>query len=629
MSDIIHVLPDSVANQIAAGEVIQRPASVIKELVENSLDAGATKVQVFVTDAGKTSIQVIDNGKGMSETDARCSFERHATSKISNANDLYALTTMGFRGEALASIAAVSQVELRTRTSDDELGVCICNDGAYFTSQEPISCPVGANFIVKNLFFNIPVRRKFLKSNQTEMGQIVAEFDRIALAHPEITFSLSSQDTILKDLPSGSFRQRIVNIFGKKLDKQLLNVEVETPIVKIVGFVGTPESSKKKGAQQFFFVNGRYMRHPYFAKAVITSFDRLVPEGNQVPFFLHLFVDPSKIDVNIHPTKTEIKFEDEQTIWSILQAAIRESLGKFNAIPTIDFDTTNRPDIPLFGTDKIDIHEPEVNIDPSFNPFDTEHQQQSTKTSTAYSPHYSSRPTRNLKNWDDALQMEELVEFQQQKSTEQDVVGNDIFTEIPAAIDNAVPDWDPRNAEYMQYQGRYLLTTVSTGLLFIDAHRAHYRILYEEFMKRASTSTPSTQGLLFPQLLELSPLQNTYFSILKDDFLALGFSFELTNGQYYVTGIPSEASGLDPLHLMANILDDAAENAVDAKDILLHKTVQTLARRSAIPVGQHLSQEEMKDITAQLFATSNPNLTPDGKIILSIIQNDSILSRFK
>ena len=348
MPDIIHLLPDSVANQIAAGEVVQRPASLIKELVENSIDAGATKVQVVVADAGKTLVQVIDNGKGMSETDARLSFERHATSKISRADDLFTLTTMGFRGEALASIAAVAQVELRTRRAEDELGVCLQIEGSKVINQEPVVCPVGANFCIKNLFFNVPARRKFLKSNHTELSNIIAEFERIVLAHPELSFTLSTPDAVLLDLPVGNFHQRIVNVFGRKIDKQLIPVQVETELVTIVGFVGNVESCRKKGAQQFFFVNGRFMRHPYFAKALQTAYERLIPEGEQIPFFLQIWVDPSRIDVNIHPTKTEIKFEDEQPIWQILRAAVREALGRFNAIPTIDFNTEDRPEIPVF-----------------------------------------------------------------------------------------------------------------------------------------------------------------------------------------------------------------------------------------------------------------------------------------
>ena len=360
MPDIIHLLPDSVANQIAAGEVIQRPASLIKELVENAIDAGATRIQVIVTDAGKSCVQVIDNGKGMTETDARLSFERHATSKITKADDLFALTTMGFRGEALASIAAVAQVELRTRTPDNELGVCLQIEGSKVILQEPIVCPVGANFLIKNLFFNIPARRKFLKSNHTELSNIVAEFERIALAHPDLSFALSTPDNVLLDLPSGNFRQRIVNIFGRKMDKYLMPVHVETELVEIIGFVGNPESSKKKGAQQFFFANGRYMRHPYFAKAIQSAYERLIPDGEQVPFFLQILINPCRIDVNIHPTKTEIKFEDEQPIWQILRAAVRETLGRFNAIPTIDFDVEDRPDIPVFQDGDVNIAPPSI-----------------------------------------------------------------------------------------------------------------------------------------------------------------------------------------------------------------------------------------------------------------------------
>ena len=346
MSDIIHLLPDSVANQIAAGEVILRPASMIKELVENALDAGATHIQVVVEDAGKTLVQVIDNGCGMSETDARMAFERHATSKIQQATDLFALRTMGFRGEALASIAAVAQVELRTRQKGQDLGTCINIEGSKVTKQELVSCPVGANFAVRNLFFNIPARRKFLKSNQTELSNIMAEFERIALAHPDVAFTLQSGSSIALDLAGGNFRQRIVGIFGRRIDKQLVPIEVKTTLANISGFVGMPTAARRKNAHQYLFVNGRFMRHPYFAKAILTAYERLIPEGQQVPFFIKFEVDPARTDVNIHPTKTEIKFEDDSAIFQILLAAVRESLGKYGAVPAIDFNTEARPDIP-------------------------------------------------------------------------------------------------------------------------------------------------------------------------------------------------------------------------------------------------------------------------------------------
>ena len=369
MSDIIQVLPDSVANQIAAGEVIQRPASVIKELVENAVDAGADTINVVVVDAGRTSIQVIDNGKGMSETDARLSFERHATSKIRKADDLFDLHTMGFRGEALASIAAVAQVELRTRMADDDIGTELHLSGGKVVSQSPVSCPVGSNFSVENLFFNVPARRKFLKSNSTELNNILQAFERIVLVYPQIHFTLHSNGVEVFNLRAGNLRQRIVDVFGKRFNQDILPVEVDTTVCKISGFVGKPESAKKKGAHQFFFVNGRYMKHAYFHKAVQNAFERLVPVGEQVPYFIYLEVAPQNIDVNIHPTKTEIKFEDEQTIWQILIAAVKEAIGKFNGVPSIEFDTQGKPDIPVFNPMTEGVHPPVVDSDPQYNPF--------------------------------------------------------------------------------------------------------------------------------------------------------------------------------------------------------------------------------------------------------------------
>ena len=348
MSDIIRLLPDSVANQIAAGEVIQRPASVIKELVENAIDAGAQHVDVLVVDAGKTSIQVIDDGKGMSETDARLSFERHATSKIREAADLFALHTMGFRGEALASIAAVAQVELRTRMEGEELGTMLTISGSKVEGQEAVSCPKGSSFSVKNLFFNVPARRKFLKSNQTELSNILTEFERIVLVNPEVSFTLHHNGAELFNLPALQLRQRIMGVFGKKINQELLSLDVDTTMVRVSGFVGKPETARKKGARQYFFVNGRYMRHPYFHKAIMDAYEQLVPVGEQVSYFIYFEVNPANIDVNIHPTKTEIKFENEQAIWQILAAAVKETLGKFNAVPSIDFDTEGMPDIPAF-----------------------------------------------------------------------------------------------------------------------------------------------------------------------------------------------------------------------------------------------------------------------------------------
>ena len=348
MSDVIKLLPDSVANQIAAGEVIQRPASVIKELVENAIDAGATSIQIILKEAGRTLIQVIDNGKGMSPTDARLAFERHSTSKIRSAEDLFTLQTMGFRGEALASIAAIAQVELKSRRPDDEIGTCVCISASQCESQEPVSCPPGSNFSVKNIFFNVPARRKFLKSNQIELSNILTEFERIALINTGVEFSLSHNGNELFNLPASNFRQRIISIFGKSLNQQLLTVEVKTSLVEMEGYIGKPEAARKRNALQYFFVNGRYMRHPYFHKAVMTCYENLVSVGEMPNYFLNLKVDPASIDVNIHPTKTEIKFENEQPIWQIISASIKETLGKFGVVPSIDFDMADAPEIPVF-----------------------------------------------------------------------------------------------------------------------------------------------------------------------------------------------------------------------------------------------------------------------------------------
>lgn len=620
MNDIIQLLPDSVANQIAAGEVIQRPASIIKELVENSLDAGATRIQIIVADAGKTSVQVIDNGKGMSETDARLSFERHATSKIKEAADLFALTTMGFRGEALASIAAVAQVELRTRREEDELGVQISIEGSNVTSQETVVCPVGANFLVKNLFFNTPVRRRYLGSDRTELKNIMTEFERIALAHPEISLSIATPETMLLDLPSSSFRQRVVNVFGKNIDKHLLSVQVDTSVVKVVGFVGSPESSKKKGAQQFFFVNGRYMKNVVFAKAVMSAYERLIPDNEQVPFFLQLFVDPSKIDVNIHPTKTEIKFEDSHSIFQILLAAVREALGKFNAIPTIDFDTSGRPDIPLFTEEINAVQEPRIKYDPNFNPFEAHEPKSRPATSRKVSAPIPCPP------------IDDFFASIPQPTLQEPLVGQPkqdlmLFDELP--VENK-QEWEAATAEYLQYKGRYMLTSVESGLLIIDVPRAHTRVLYEEFVSEDNTQNTDSQTLLFAHIIELNPAQSAMLEAMTNEVEALGFNISpLGGGSFSILGVPSGIEGMDPVQLLQNIVDEAIGNGNDSKEELRHSAALSLAKRTAIPVGQHLSQEEMRVLASKLFETSNPNLTPDGKLILTILPNENITAKFR
>lgn len=621
MSDIIRLLPDSVANQIAAGEVIQRPASVVKELVENAIDAQAKHIQLLVTDAGKSCIQVIDDGIGMSETDARLSFERHATSKISVAADLFDLHTMGFRGEALASIAAVAQVELRTRTRTEELGVSIVIEGSKLKEQLPISCPVGANFSVRNLFFNVPARRKFLKSNQTEMSNIMMEFERIALAHPDVFFTLHANGAVVLNLPEGNFRQRIVSVFGKKIDNHLVPVSVETALAKIDGFVGEPRSARKKGAQQYFFVNGRYMRHPYFAKAVMTAYDRLIPEGEQVPYFLRFEVDPAKIDVNIHPSKTEIKFQDEQPLWQILLAAVREALGKYSAVPTIDFDTENRPDIPVFQPGRTDnIEPPQIHVDNSYNPFERE------ATRGGY-PYNTRRQSANAApaDWQQAFAsaLQATSGFENGNREEQPK----LYDDLPQS-EQAV--WTESSAGCFQLMNRYIVVPVSGGLLFVEQHRAHMRILYDMYMQQVRDKSGVAQGLLFPQMVQFQPSAAALFDTLLDGLTLVGFDISpLGGGSYSVMGIPAGTEGGDPVRLLQDLLSDVSEGNDRAADKIPQIIALSLARRAAVSAGQELQGDEMSTLLRDLSRTSNAVYDPMGKRIQYLLSEQSIQDFFK
>ncbi len=633
MSDIIHLLPDSVANQIAAGEVVQRPSSVIKELVENSIDAGATQVQVIVEDAGKSLVQVIDNGKGMSETDARLAFERHATSKISEAKDLFALRTMGFRGEALASIAAVAQVELRTRAADKDLGVSIVIEGSRVVDQQPVNCPVGANFAVKNLFFNIPARRKFLKSNQTELSNILTEFERIALAHPETSFSLHSGGAAMMNLPAGNFKQRILGVFGKRLEAKLIPVEVKTTLINLSGFVGVPSASRRKNAQQFFFVNGRYMRHPYFAKAVQTAYERLIPDGEQVPFFLNLEVAPEKIDVNIHPTKTEIKFEDETPIWQILLAAVREALGKHGVVPSLEFNTEGRPDIPVFTPGGNDVPAPQIEVNPDYNPFATSPSYLSGKGGGAggSSHTYNNKPAVD-RHWQNAY----AAAFPEKKETDfgdvpdfpadQDAPAAQMFQSLPAEEQG---EMKKSETDYFQFRGQYIITPVKSGLMLIDQHRAHVRILYDRFMARFADKPSVTQRLLFPQRLTLPPSEAVAFEKMMQDLQSVGFEVSsLGGGDFSVLGTPAGTEGLDASELLQDILQETLDGKSDAADGIRHRIALTLARRAAMPVGEYLSGAEMSALVDQLFSTGTPNFTPDGQTVLVILAVENIEKLF-
>lgn len=626
MSDIIRLLPDSVANQIAAGEVIQRPASVIKELVENAIDAGAQHIDVLVTDAGKSSIQVIDDGKGMSETDARLSFERHATSKIREAADLFALRTMGFRGEALASIAAVAQVELRTCVEGEELGTKLVIAGSKVESQEAISCPKGSNFCVKNLFFNVPARRKFLKSNQTELSNILTEFERIALVNPNVSFTLYHNDAELFNLPAIQLRQRIMGVFGKKINQDLLSLDVDTTMVRISGFVARPESARKKGARQYFFVNGRYMRHPYFHKAIMDAYEHLIPVGEQVSYFIYFDVDPGNIDVNIHPTKTEIKFENEQAIWQILAAAVKETLGKFNAVPSIDFDTEGMPDIPAFESSPYaGIQPPKTTYNPDYNPFNT---------SAVPPSSYSSKPSRDWEQLYEGLEHHSSAQHIQ-KSYPDD---GDYFTAVsmeqpvtPTLYDHSEEAaMGEKSSQHYQFKGRFILTSVKSGLMIIDQQRAHIRILYDQYLEQITRRQGASQGMLFPDIVQFPVSEVPVLQEIMEDLSYLGFELtDLGGGSYAINGIPSGIGGLNPVELIQSMVHTAMEKGGKVKEEVQSNLALTLAKAAAIVPGQVLTNEEMNGLVDGLFAVATPNYTPDGKTVLSVLQEDELEKLFK
>ena len=612
MSDVIQLLPDSVANQIAAGEVIQRPASVIKELVENAVDAGARNIHVLVVDAGRTSIQVIDDGKGMSETDARLAFERHATSKIRQADDLFALQTMGFRGEALASIAAVAQVELQTRMASDEIGTLVSVSGSRVLNQEPVSCPVGSNFKVENLFFNVPARRKFLKTNATELNNILTAFERIVLVYPDIHFTLHNNGIELMNLKTGSLRQRITDVFGKQGGQDLMPVDVETALCRIYGFVSKPEAARRKGGCDFLFVNGRFMKHPYFHKAVISAFDRLIPEGMQIPYYIYFEVNPADIDVNIHPTKTEIKFENEQAIWQILTAAVRDAIGKFCEVPTIDFDTVGRPDIPVFDPARDNIAAPKVNYNPDYNPF----------KSQGNTPGHSHRPDAVPSDWQalyDGLESESPVGPAGQDSATASSM--DLF---PAA--SSVSDiMAEKSPAHYQYKGKYIMAAVKSGLMIIDQHRADIRILYEKYRAQQSQKVIQTQKMLFPETIQFSASDAVVFASIWPTLSSLGFDLsDLGGNTFAVNGIPAGIEGIDPIQLLHRMVSDAIEKGRGVTEEINSAVALSLARSAAIPYGQILSNEEMECLVNELFACSNVNYTPDGKSVLYILPQSDI-----
>lgn len=656
MNDIIQLLPDSVANQIAAGEVIQRPASVIKELVENSIDAGATLINVVCVDSGRTSIQVTDNGKGMSETDARLSFERHATSKIRQADDLFNLHTMGFRGEALASIAAVAQVELRTRRPDDDLGTALTIAGSRYVSQEPVQCPVGCNFTISNLFYNVPVRRKFLKSNTTELNNIVTAFERIALVYPDVAFTLYNNQTELYNLKAGGLRQRIVDVIGKKINQHLLPIDIDTTMCKISGFVGKPESARKKGARQFFFVNGRYMKHPYFHKAIMTAYERLVPEGEQIPYFIYFTVNPTDIDVNIHPTKTEIKFENEQTVWQILTAAVRDAVGMFNDVTAIEFDTEGQPDIPALGAmPQADISAPKVQYNPAYNPFNEPSAQRSSAAPDNWeqlyeglsSAHSRQQSAPSLFGNDTGGVIQSRSNVANKPFADNGIVLSKGFskpdglnaesagfnalstdTEMLSASTEPSP-LEEKSPTHYQYKGRYIMTSVKSGLMIIDQYRAHTRILYEGYIEQMQKRRPSSQKPLFPDTIHFSASDKVVVEAVMPELQNIGF--ELTpneEGDYTITAVPSGLDGLDYVALVQDLVASAREKTTSAIDDINHSIALELARNAAVTYGQVLTNAEMENIVNSLFACSNFSYTPDGKKILTMLRQTDLEQLF-
>jgi len=628
LSDIIQLLPDAVANQIAAGEVIQRPASVVKELVENALDAGATEITVNIKDAGKTLIQISDNGCGMSPTDARMAFERHATSKIRSANDLFCIRTMGFRGEALASVAAIADVELRTKRAEDELGTFIHIVGSEHKTQEPAGVNNGTNFMIKNLFFNVPARRKFLKANSTELKHIIWEIQRIALPNPEIKLSLFHNGTAIYELPSTNHRKRIVDVFGKVLNQSLVGVDQETSIVNIHGFIGQPKYARKTMGEQFFFVNGRYMRHPYFHKAIMQAYEQLLPPDTFPSYFLYLELDAAAIDINVHPTKTEIKFENDRDIWPIIRAAVRESLGKHNVVPSIDFDQSGSIDIPVPKKSGENIRFPEIQINPDYNPFESE------KQLGSYSPFESEKPLggsyssaksiphekKNLENWEDLYEGAQLKLKPEEQFQDRFKSQDDLYAQATEQFSGK---------KVLQLKQRYILTPIKSGLMVIDQKRAHERILFEKFMEVLKSDSVASQQQLFPQTIELNPADSALLKTILEDLMSLGFDIrEFGKDTFIINGTPGVFDIASPELIVEKLLEEYKNSPVDARAKAKEQIAVSLAKASALDYGTDLKQEEVDHLIDNLFACSTPNFSPDGKKVLTIIPTEDIEKSF-
>ncbi|MBD5211089.1 MAG: DNA mismatch repair endonuclease MutL [Bacteroidales bacterium] len=638
MSDIIKLLPDSVANQIAAGEVIQRPASVVKELVENAVDAGATNITVVLKDAGRTLIQVVDNGSGMSPTDARMAFERHSTSKITVADDLFSLRTMGFRGEALASIAAIAQVELISMRREDTVGTQLLISGSKVESQQPAAAAPGTNLMVKNIFFNVPARRKFLKKDSVELNNILHEFERLALVNPDLDLTIIHNDMTLHQLRHGSLKQRIGNLFGKSMERQLIPIETETSIVKITGFVGLPENARKRGALQYLFVNGRNMRHPYFHKAILNCYEQLIRPEEQPNYFVNFEVDPSTIDVNIHPTKNEIKFENEQAIWQILNAAVRESLGKFNAVPSIDFDRDNDvPEIPAFNPNAEVI--PDFSASADYNPF-----AESEVASPSSPSSWQGSRSAGLDNWEMLFQS---FEKGREETIHPDsdtlfgggttgVAGNDIVASrinaddefIEPTVDKSVGgEGTPKST--IQLNDKYIITTTATGLLIIDKHRAHVRVLYETYAKSCADAPLPSQKVMFPEAVNLTPARIAILNEYRKEIAEMGFDLEsMAADTWVINGIPAGISDSDNVQLLTSLLDDLQSGTDVTQRSVRQSIALHLAKAAAVNANRQLSDSEVEHLLSNLFSLSTPAYTPDGNKVIAEISTAEIRSLF-
>jgi DNA mismatch repair protein MutL len=613
MADIIQLLPDHVANQIAAGEVVQRPSSVVKELLENAVDAEATIIKLIVKDAGKTLIQVIDNGKGMSVTDARLSFERHATSKIRNAEDLFDLHTKGFRGEALASIAAISHVELKTRQAPDDIGVQIKIEGSSLKSQEVTVVPTGTSVAVKNLFFNIPARRNFLKSNPVETRHIIDEFHRISLAHPDISFVMLQNGSEIFNLSVGKIRQRIVNIFGGKTNEKLVPVKEETDVLKISGFVGKPEFAKKTRGNQFLFVNNRFIKNAYLNHSINAAFDGLLQKGKHASYFLYLQVDPKTIDINIHPTKTEIKFEDEHTLYAILRAAVKHSLGQFNVAPVLDFDRDGNMETPYAYKNK-DVTNPKIEIDRNFNPFKEE------KTSKAFSQGYKKE---NIANWESLyVGLESKSNASQKDFSEMKFESDDV---VPSIFDE---DASKITQKTFQLHYKYIVNTIKSGILIIDQHRAHQRILYEDFLQHITVKEAVSQQLLFPVALQFSNAEIDILKDLREQLEQTGFVFSKLEGVVELTGIPVSVSDANVSLVLEQLINDVENEVPESHFSQTDLLAKSLAKSLAIKTGQGLTIEEQEFLVNKLFACKESSISPSNKPIFITLSMEDMDKKF-